>query len=241
MTPEDVPVHVRERYRDVVLSGRRITRWEETSMGSFRLCGETAWLLGTNNLGLFVGATTTLGPLIESLKALELSNSSPTWIVIAATKKMAAIIVQRWIAAPMLRRVAVTTLQLPKTRGNIILATPESLKKIAAGAASNVAALILVDMLCQVHCARQMPNSEQFSVRNDRPQLIADFRNQLCTNGWAPPLIIMTQKPAKSAPTNYVARAYCLEGLWFIDGKTFRIERQATDAKESQDEDTRHL
>lgn len=234
MTPADVPVHVRERYHDIALSGHRITRWEETSMGSFRLCGETAWQLGTNNLGLFVGATTNLYLLIEILKALELSNSSPTWIVIAASMKMAEIIFERWIAAPTLRRVVSITLQLPQTRGNIILATPESLKKIPAGAASNVAALILVDMLCHVHLARQMPNS-------DRPQLIADFRNQLCADGWAPPLIIVTQKPAKSVSTSNVARAYCLEGLWFIDGKTFRIERQAIGAKESQDEDARHL
>jgi hypothetical protein len=143
-------------------------------------------------------------------------------MVIAATKKMAAVIAQKWIT-PSERLIAVTTLRLPETRNNITLATPESLKRISGGDRSCVAGLILIDTLCNVHLARSMPRRGRFVIHNDRPQLIADFRNSLSTEGWAPPLIILTQQPAKSEWTSDIARTYCLEGFWFIDGQTFAV------------------
>jgi hypothetical protein len=48
---------------------------------------------------------------------------------------------------------------------------------------------------------------------------LASFRNSLGFNGWAPPLFVLTQKPAKSVWTNTVARAYCLDALWFLEGR----------------------
>lgn len=232
MSPTDVPLHIADRYRAVSFCGRRISRMEETTISSFCLSGETAWNLGTNNLGLFIGATATLGPIIEQLQCLESPNSSANWIVIAATKKMAAVIVQRWIAAPTLRRVAVTTLKLPKSRCNVTLATPESLKRVPFDSAHKIAGLILVDMLCHVHRAREMPNAGAFFVANDRPQMIANFRNSLSVDGWAPPLIILTQKPAKSVYTDKVARAYCLDGLWFIDGQSFGVRYETDESND---------
>jgi hypothetical protein len=219
----NVPKEVCDRYRDVLINGRRITRMEESTIGTFHLSSQTAWALGTNNLGLFVGATDPLGQVIDQLKKLESSGASPRWIVIAATKVAAAVIAQRWIT-PSERRVAVTTLGLPRTRNNITLATPESLKRVSAEAASYVAGLLLVDMLCYVHRARNMPRRGRFVVRNDRPQMIADFRNALCISGWVPPLILLTRERAKSVYTSNIARAYCLDGFWFVDGQTFAVE-----------------
>jgi hypothetical protein len=237
MTPENVPPHVSDRYRSVVVCGRRISRLGEETISSFRLSPEIAWTLGTNNLGVFIGATGSLDPIIEKLQRLESSSLSARWIVIAATKKMAAVFVQRWIAFPRRRRVGVTTLKLPKSRGNVTLATPESLKNIATDSLQNVAGVILVDMLCHVHCAREMPNSGAFVVANDRPQMIANFRNSLSIDGWAPPLIILTQKPARSVSTENVARAYCLEGLWFIDGQSFGIRCETAEVNDRTDEE----
>jgi hypothetical protein len=197
---------------------------EETTIEIFRLCGETAWTLGTNNLGLFIGDTASLDVVIEKLQPLESSSSSATWIVIAASKKMAAVFIQRWFAPT--DRVTYSTLKLPMRCGNVTLATPESLKGIPPDDVQNVAGLILVDMLCHVHCARQIHGSGGFIVANDRPQMIADFRYSLSVDGWAPPLIIVTEKRAKSAYTDKIARTYCLEGLWFIDGQSFGIRDQ---------------
>jgi len=221
MSTQGLPAGIRSRYEVVGVRGRRIARLEETDLGLFELSAETAWHLGTNNLGVFVGGMRSLGPTIERLTRLESRSSESTWIIVAATKKMAAVIVQRWFEAPTERDVAVSTLQLPKMRGNIVLSTPEALKRIGAEAASQTAGIILVDMLCQVHRARKMPPTRRgFVIQNDRPQLISDFRGNLTLEGWAPPLIILAGEPAKAIHTSTVARSYCLDGLLFVDGRS---------------------
>jgi hypothetical protein len=209
---------------------------EEATIGSFLLSGETAWMLGTDNVGLFIGGIASLSVVIEKLQGLESLNSSATWVVIAATKKMAAVFVHRWFA-PTENRIAVTALKLPKRRANVMLATPETLRHIPRDSIQNVAGLILVDMLCHVHCARQIGSPGGFSVANDRPQMIADFRYSLSIDGWAPPLIIVTQKPAKAVYTDNIARTYCLEGLWFIDGKYFGIRSETAELDPPTNED----
>ena len=58
---------------------------------------------------------------------------------------------------------------------------------------------------------------------NDRPQRIADFRAELGGNACAPPLIILTTRPAKSIGTARMLSAYCLDAWWFVDGRRLRI------------------
>ena len=130
---------------------------------------------------------------------------------------MAAVIAHRWFQAEPGSWVAPTTLILPKYHLNIILCTPESLRRVKADEQRPIAAIILIDMLCNVHQARGFERGK-FHIANDRPQLVASFRNLLLCDGWAPPLIILTQRPAKSVWTDTVARAYCLDALWFVDG-----------------------
>ena len=97
-------------------------------------------------------------------------------MLIAATKKMAEVIVQRWFLAGE-KHVAKTTLKLPQVRANIWLCTPETLKKVVPPDSSRVAGLLLVDMLCQVHKARGFDNGA-FHIRNDRPQILNKLQEQ---------------------------------------------------------------
>jgi hypothetical protein len=230
MTITVVPSNIRGRYCRASIYGQRITRMEETGMGGLYLSGETAWILGTSNLGLFVGASPTLDVIVRELKKLGSSRPSPRWIVIAATKRMAAVIAREW-STPTEDDFATKAPKLPTTCGNITLATPESLKKITGPGTHDVAAIILLDMLCHVHRARRMRTPGGFAVDNDRPQMIADFRNSLLVEGWAPPLIIVTEEPARAVHADYVARAYCLDGFWFMDGKTFAVSGNIGAAK----------
>ena len=85
----------------------------------------------------------------------------------------------------------------------------------------DVAGIILLDLQCMVHRARGF-NNGNFRVCHDRPQLIVDFRSCLSVGQWAPPLIFLSQKPAKSVSTITMQRAYCLEAFHFVDGKTLR-------------------
>jgi hypothetical protein len=100
----------------------------------------------------------------------------------------------------------------------MVLCTPESLRHVRPDERRPIAAILLIDMLCNVHLARGVENGD-FRVANDRPQHVARFRNSLSRGGWAPPLIILSQRPAKSVWTDTVARAYCLDALWFVDGR----------------------
>src|SRR5690606_29637697 len=125
----DIPDAVRRRYDGGWIRGPRITRLEGDSLGYFRLDAETSWELGTNNVGVFIGECQPLGVIIERLKLLERNDVLSKWVIVAATKMMAAEIVRLWFQDGMVDRVAVTTLKLPLVRGNIVLATPESLRR----------------------------------------------------------------------------------------------------------------
>ena len=222
MSLESIPDAVQCRYNGAWVRGPRITRLEENSLGYFRLDSGTAWNLGKNNVGVFVGACQPLGETIECLKRLEQPTVSQHWIVVAATKKMAAVIVQRWFRSGQARRVAITTLKLPMVLHNIVLATPESLRRIGDAERCDVAGIVVVDMLCHIHQARGGIQHGNFYVSNDRPQLIANFRNTVALDGWLPPLVFVTQKAAKSVSTDSIARAYCLDAWWFVDGRSLR-------------------
>jgi len=215
-----IPAHILNLYATTEIAGPRISRMEETVLGRLRLTADTAWRLGTTNLGVFVGRMPALGGTIERLRGLEKPDAA-NWVVVAATKKMAAVIVQRWFQAESGGRVAPTTLRLPRYHMNILLCTPESLHRIEADKKRTIAAIILIDMLCNVHKARGF-DRDSFHIGNDRPQLVANFRNSLLCDGWAPPLMVLTQKPAKSVWTDTLARAYCLDALWFVDGRELR-------------------
>ena len=40
-------------------------------------------------------------------------------------------------------------------------------------------------------------------------------------DGWQPPLLLLTTKPAKAVNTQVVARAFCLNGFQFVAGDSF--------------------
>jgi len=221
MTEEHWFPAVCERYPDAWIRGPRITRLEEKHLGRFELDAETANTLGTSNIGIFIGGCEPLGGTIEVIRGLQLAAPESRWVLVAATKKMAAVMIQRWFREGQVARVAVTTLKLPQVYGNVVLATPESLRKIDNHDRSNIAGIIVIDMLCHIHQARGMQNGA-FHVRNDRPQLVANFRNDVAVGSWLPPIALLTQKPAKSVMTDNIARAYCLDAWWFVDGRSLR-------------------
>jgi hypothetical protein len=59
------------------------------------------------------------------------------------------------------------------------------------------------------------------TYRNDRPQHVVNFRACLDQDGWMPPLLLLTEKLAKSVNTVEVARAFCLNAFHFIAGDLF--------------------
>ena len=232
MNEHTVPSAIQNCYRSASIRGQRISRLEEKVLGRFRLDEATAWELGSNHVGVFIGGCEGLGAIIEYLRQLEQPVAGERWIVVAATKKMAGVITQRWCPSDQEVWVSAASLKLPKVLGSIILATPESLCKIDEADRNNVAGIVVVDTLCHIHGARGMQR-ENFFVRNDRPQLVADFRNSITHASWLPPLIFMARKRAKSVETHRIARAYCLEAWWFVDGKSLTYRRAPVAANDA--------
>ncbi len=129
MDYRSIPEHVLRLYTTTGIAGYRISRMEESFLGLFRLTADIAWKLGTANVGVFVGGAPALGKTIERLRGLE-GPDAATWVLVAATKKMAAVIAHRWFQAGLGSWVAPTTLLLPRYQMNIVLCTPESLRRV---------------------------------------------------------------------------------------------------------------
>ena len=75
---------------------------------------------------------------------------------------------------------------------------------------------------------------------NDRPQRVVDFRADLTIDGWQPPLIVLTSRPAKAVDPDVVARAYALDGLRFIDGDSFACWEYLLSRNPKKGLDTHH-
>ena len=104
------------------------------------------------------------------------------------------------------------------------VAMPEDLRillPLAQSLAFGVAGLIILDPECIIYKARGGTNRWGRKFRNDRPQHVVNFRASLDSDGWQPPLVLLTEKPAKSVNTDVVARAFCLNGFRFIAGDSF--------------------
>jgi len=227
-TQESLSSCLAQLYPRPCVRGQRIARLEETRLGPFELTAESAFELGRNNIGVFVGSCGGLGRAMNLLRALDRADSGGRWIVITATKKMNAVLFAEW----QLQRTSFIPLnRVPTywTASQLIFAPPEGLGKIDNRELlkdPGVAGLILLDMQCFVHKARSMTTRYNFKVQNDRPQLIANFRSRLCREGWLPPLMFWTEKPAKSVWTTDMLSPYCLDAWWFVDGQSLSCSQR---------------
>lgn len=216
MNTASLPESIRNLYASPCIRGRRITRMGEQSLGQIQLDASTAWELGKNNVGVFVGGCWSFDDAIRRLTRLDAQEVRPCWVIVTASNQGATFVMQNWFHRGDASNVSDTRLNLPMRHNNVILATPETLRSIDRSAPDEVAGVILIDDDCIVYLARG-GQPGQFS-RNDRPQHVANFRNQLMQDGWAPPLFLLTIKPSKSVSTDSVARAFCLDAFWFVDG-----------------------
>jgi hypothetical protein len=101
---------------------------------------------------------------------------------------------------------------------------PEDLKQLLPFARridAGVAGVIILDPMCVMYQSRRGRDTSGHWHPNDRPQHVVNFRADLASDGWQPPLILLTDKPARSVTTTEVARAFQLDGFHFIAGDEF--------------------
>jgi hypothetical protein len=218
MNNDNVPSIVQDRYRHSWVRGRRITRLEESTVSDFCLDAPTAWVLGLHNAGIFVGGCDPTA-VEEQLKQLRHPDASAFWILVASTKVMALLLAQKLLE--LHKRANAAAPKKPVWRDNIVITTPEKLASIEIPDGQSVAAIVLEDMLCRVHLLRGDEPKGWNYESNDRPQHVVNFRSRLAEGMWMPPLFLLTERPAKAVETAAIARAYCLDAWWFLDGRTF--------------------
>lgn len=221
MFADTIATHFQELYPFAPIRGCRITRLEESRLGHFALDSTTARQLGSENIGVFVGDCENLTWIVRKLEVLSQTPFPGRWIAAAATAKMAAVIFNMLAEKHGLQK----RKRAPRfwNQGNVTFTTPEGLSTYARdqGVDHPVASVLLIDTLCHVHKARGY--DRRGWAMNDRPQRIANFRADLSVNGWMPPFLLLTERPAKSVETAAMLSPYCLSTWWFVDGKCIRV------------------
>lgn len=220
---QPIPGFIQNLFPSAWIHGKRITRMEEDRIGTFEFDALTAFELGTNNIGLFVGGCRSFDDITRRLRRLESAEVRRTWVVVTCSKTEAVTICRQWSGEEDLSVRDIqsgTEFYRPQRHGNIIVAIPEKLHQIGSDNCNEVAGILVIDENCLIYQARGGVHQGNY-WRNDRPQRVANFRNRLTVDGWTPPLFVLTKKPAKSVITHSVQRAYCLDGFWFIEGSSF--------------------
>jgi hypothetical protein len=224
MTPATSTTRLSTTYPTARVCGRFITRLEETYLDRAILNATTVDEMGRDQLGWFVGGHPGVETAIRQFARLDINPEGGIWIVVPHSKELACRLFSEW---PHIKHVT----EQPKSKKEsawrsrkVWVAIPEDLKQLRPLVrvfASGIAGVIILDPECIIYKARSGTDSWGNMHRNDRPQHIINFRADLDVDGWQPPLLLLTTKPAKAINTETVAKAFCLNGFQFVAGDSF--------------------
>jgi hypothetical protein len=216
------------------LAATRIDRAQEKRLGRFILDAATADALGRDSVGVMVSRCEHLSSLVRCLRHLESEEDSPRWLVMVDSKVNASYVCDHWQDPDTIDSLRTPAYSGPLgseawTSNNVVLGTVEAVSKFVRRldrpSHLKIAGVFLVDPKAHIHCAREISRGS-FSLQHDRPQIVVDLRELLADSGWAPPLFILTAKAPRAIAAEAVMRAYCLNALQYLDGRTLRIARQ---------------
>jgi hypothetical protein len=210
-------------YPTARVRGQLITRWEERPLGWAVLDAATADELGREHVGWFVGGHRGLECAAVQLGRLDMNPGGGVWVVVPLGRDMSCALFDKWPHPEHVTERPGSKYITWRSR-KVWVATPEDLKRLlplARSLATGIAGVIVLDPPCLMYRARGGPDGRGRMMYNDRPQHVVNFRASLDSDGWQPPLLLLTTKPAKSVNTDPVARAFCLNGFRFIAGDSF--------------------
>jgi hypothetical protein len=196
---------------------------EERPLGWAVIDTATASEMGREQVGWFVGNHPGLNRAAQQFGRLDANPEGGIWIVVPHSRVAAGELFALW---PHPERVT----ERPRSGSavwrsrKVWVAVPEDLKQLLPGAralAPGLAGVIILDPRCITYKARGGTDSWGKVHCNDRPQHIVNFRAALDADGWQPPLLLLTTRPAKAVNTDVVARAFCLSRFRFIAGDSF--------------------
>ncbi len=208
MTPASSITRLSAIYPTARIRGQLITRLEEHSLGLAVLDAATADEMGREQLGWFIGNHPGLTRAAEQFGNLDANPEGGVWVVVPHSRDLASELFANWPHADHVTERPTTANSAWRSR-KVWVAVPEDLKQLlplARALAPGIAGVILLDPLCIVYKARAGTDSWGKVHRNDRPQHVVNFRAALDADGWQPPVLLLTTKPAKSVNTEVVAR-----------------------------------
>lgn len=211
-------------YPTARIRGRIITRWEEKSFGWAVLDAATADEMGREQIGWFVGNhSASTKRAAGQFGRLDANPDGGVWVVVPHSRELACELFADWPHPDYIVGRPNADNSAWRSR-KVWFAIPEDLKHLlplARETQPGLAGVILLDPLCGLYGSRGGTDSWGNVYHNDRPQHLVNFRAAFNADGWLPPLLLLTTKPAKAVNTEVVARAFCLNAFRFIAGDSF--------------------
>jgi hypothetical protein len=200
-----------------------MTRLPERFLDCAVLDAATADEMGREQLGWFVGNHPGSTRAAEQFARLDANQEGGVWVVVPHSRDLACELFAKWPHIEHVTERPTSSNSTWRSR-KVWVAIPEDLIQLlplARELAPGLAGVIILDPMCIMYQARGGTDSRGKMHRNDRPQHVVKFRATLEADGWQPPLLLLTTKPAKSINTMSVARTFCLNGFRFVDGDSF--------------------
>ncbi len=200
-----------------LLSADRISRMGSKALGRMRLDQKTARQLRESQVGLFAEGFLRLETMLGRILPLATKSRCTQSIVVYASKESGesiyGMLVEERVCAPCRR---------PPEHWEVGKLAFRSVEQLADWdfTSCQVDSVLLLDPTCMVYRARTMHFAGDRT--HDRPQIIADFLFDQRHCGTCPVFMFLTTKRAAALPTETIARTFCQEAFWFLDGPTLR-------------------
>lgn len=210
-------------YPTARIRGRLVTRSEETTLRWGVFDATAADELGREHVGWFVGNHPGTAVAVGQLGRLDANPGGGVWVVVPHSRQLACDLFALWPHAEHAGSPPTSANSAWRSR-KVWVAIPEDLKHLRAAARQvepGIAGVIVLDPPGVMHQSRGGTDSWGHTWANDRPQRVVNFRADLAADGWQPPLLLLTTKPALAVDTAVAARAYSLDGFRFIAGDSF--------------------
>jgi len=223
VTPTTTPGLLDAIYPTTRIRGRLIRRDNEQTIRWANLDAATAGDMGREQIGWFVGGHPGLARATEQLGRLDSNPQGGVWVIVPLGRELSCELFATWPFAEHVAARPGSSNSVWRSR-KVWVAIPEDLKQLlplVRTIEGGVAGVIVLDPPCILYKTRGGTDSWGNVHPNDRPQHVVNFRAGLDRDGWQPPLLLLTEKPAKAVDGQIVARAFCLNTFRFVAGDSF--------------------
>jgi hypothetical protein len=196
-----------------LLRADRISRVGNKWLGRLRLDQSTTEQLSDLQVGLFAEGFLGLETIVGRLLPMAANSTVMQTVVLYSSKEAGGAIYEQLAND----RLCEHNKRPPEQWqfGNLLFSSIEGLSRLDHEVGS-INTVILLDPTCMVYRARTMKTRR--GRTHDRPQIVVDFLSDQSSQGLRPAFLLMTTKHAASLPTDTIARAFCLDAFWFLDG-----------------------